>query len=143
MIAIRTAERRLRLPERRQQGGYTFNELLVAIGIIAVAVLGYSLSTVGVIRGTFQSANATAAVHLGQDKIEELKSLRALANTETCPDRGDAGITGGGRTGGIFHRCWSVTDWPKGARLKQIVVKVWWRDHEDGEVVLTTLVFRE
>jgi hypothetical protein len=42
---------------------------------------------------------------------------------------------------GIFDRCWSVASSPLGANLKQIDVKVSWRDHEMHEVSLSTLIF--
>ena len=46
---------------RSYQAGYTFHELLVAMSLTAVAVLGYSLSTIGakamITTHTFVSGN--------------------------------------------------------------------------------------
>ena len=50
------------------QTGFTFNEVLVAINVIVIAILGYSLSTVGVIRGNLTNDSMTVAVNLAQDK---------------------------------------------------------------------------
>ncbi len=49
----------------RHQNGFTFNEVLVAINVIVIAVLGYSLSTVGVIRGNLTNDNTTVGDQLG------------------------------------------------------------------------------
>jgi prepilin-type N-terminal cleavage/methylation domain-containing protein len=124
-----------------RQAGFTFNEILVAISIIAVAILGYSLGTVGVIRGGVTNDNFTVAVNLAQDKMEQLKAQNSLGTINTCPDGGNRGITASGVAGGIFNRCWTVADSALGAKLRQVTVKVFWRDHEHREITIATLVF--
>ena len=111
------------------------------MSIAAVAVLGYSVSTVGVLRGSTAAANFTVAVNLAQDKMEQLKAAAVAANIDSCPTAGDLGITALGAPGGIFDRCWRVQDSPLGAKLKQIEVRVSWQDHENREVVLTSLLY--
>lgn len=124
-----------------RQAGFTFNEILVSMNIIAFAILGYALGTVGVIRGGFTNDNFTVAVNLAQDKLEQLKGQNHLSNINTCPDGGNRGITARGTAGGIFNRCWTVSDSALGTKLKQVSVKVSWRDHEDREITIATLVF--
>jgi prepilin-type N-terminal cleavage/methylation domain-containing protein len=124
-----------------RQSGFTFHELLVTMSIAAVAVLGYSVSTVGVLRGTKAAANFTVAANLAQDKMEQLKAAAVAANVDRCPTAGDLGITALGAPGGIFDRCWRVHDSPLGVKLKQIEVRVSWRDHENREVVLISLIY--
>ena len=123
--------------------GFTFHELLVAMSIASTVVLGYGISTVGVMRGDQTTRNYTAAVYLAHDKMEELKAGGVSANDDRCPDRGDVGITAMGAAGGIFYRCWRVTDSPLGAHLKQMDVYVKWQDSEQREVSLSTLVYQE
>ena len=89
----------------RHQKGFTFNEVLVAINVIVIAILGYSLSTVGVIRGNLTNDNTTAAINLAQDKMEQLKAQKNLANDDRCPSSGDHAITATGTLNGIFDRC--------------------------------------
>jgi Tfp pilus assembly protein PilV len=45
-----------------RQAGFTFNEVLVAMNVIMVAVLGYSLSSVSVIRDQAANDNFTIAI---------------------------------------------------------------------------------
>jgi len=125
------------------QKGFTFNEVLVAINIIVIAVLGYSLSTVGVIRGNLTNDNTTAAINLAQDKMEQLKAQKNLVNDDRCPSAGDRAITATGTPSGIFDRCWRIVDSPLGPHLKQIDVTVSWRDRENREIIVATLVYLE
>ncbi|MCM3904172.1 MAG: hypothetical protein ND866_20910, partial [Pyrinomonadaceae bacterium] len=106
------------------QKGFTFNEVLVAINVIVIAILGYSLSTVGVIRGNLTNDNTTAAINLAQDKMEQLKAQKNLVNDDRCPSAGDRAITATGTLNGIFDRCWRIVDSPLGPHLKQIDVTV-------------------
>ena len=125
------------------QKGFTFNEVLVAINVIVIAILGYSLSTVGVIRGNLTNDNTTAAINLAQDKMEQLKAQKNLVNDDRCPSAGDRAITATGTLNGIFDRCWRIVDSPLGPHLKQIDVTVSWRDRENREIIVTTLVYSE
>lgn len=124
-----------------RQAGFTFNELLVAMNIVVVTVLGYSLSSVDVIRRQTISGNSTAAIHLAQDKLEELQARKVLTDGDLCPSGGDRGISARGSAPGIFDRCWRVAPSPLGTDLKQIDVTVSWRDHEAHQVALSTLLF--
>ena len=60
-----------------REDGFTFNEILAAMSIMVVAVLGYSLSSVGLIQRQTTSSNSTVAIHLAQDKLEELQARPA------------------------------------------------------------------
>ncbi len=128
-------------PPAARQAGFTFNEVLVALNISVIAVLGYSVSSVNVIRGQTANDNFTVALHLAQDKIEQLKSQTDLTNDDRCPQSGERGISAIGASGGIFDRCWKISDSSLGADLKQVDVTVSWRDYQWREVSLSTLVF--
>lgn len=123
------------------QAGFTFNEILVSINVIVIAILGYAAGTVIVIRGGSTSDSHTAAVHLAQDKMEQLKAQKTLANIDTCPGAGERTITATGGAGGIFDRCWTIADSSVGSKLKQVTVKVSWQDREHRELNFSTLVF--
>jgi hypothetical protein len=125
------------------QKGFTFNEVLVAINVIVIAILGYSLSTVGVIRGNLTNDNITVAINLAQDKLEQLKAQKKLVNDDRCPSAGDLAITATGTPNGIFNRCWRIVDSPLGPQLKQIDIMISWRDHENREMAISTLVYSE
>jgi len=127
----------------KRQTGFTLNEVLVAVNVIVIAVLGYSLTTVGVIRGNLANDNTTVAINLAQDKMEQLKAQKKIINDDRCPHSGDHSITAAGTAGGVFDRCWRIVDSALGPYLKQIDVKVSWRDQENREIILTTLVHVE
>lgn len=128
----------------KQQTGFTFNEILVAMSIIMTAILGYSLNTVSVIRGNAVNDHATAAINLAQDKMEQLKAQqKTIINEDRCPDSGDQSIAATGAPNGIFARCWTIGDSSLGTRLKQITVKVSWLEREKHEITITTLVYEE
>jgi len=124
-----------------RQAGFTFNEVLVAMNVIMIAVLGHSLSSVSVIRDQATNDNFTVAIHLAQDKIEELKTQANPTNENRCPESGERGISAVGASGGIFDRCWRTSDSSLGSSLKQIDVRVSWRDYQPREVTLSTVIF--
>ena len=124
-----------------RQEGFTFNEVLVAMNVIMIAVLGYSLSSVSVIRDQAANDNITIAIHLAQDKVEQLKSQSNPPNENRCPDAGERGVSAIVAPGGIFDRCWKIIDSVLGSNLKQIDVTVSWRDYQPREITLSTLVF--
>lgn len=124
-----------------RHNGFTFNELLVAMNLTAVAVLGYSLSSVDVVRRETISDHSTVAIHLAQDKIEELQAQLHPADIDLCPNGGDRAISAKNNVPGIFDRCWSVETSPLGPNLKQIEVTVSWRDSQVHQTKLSTLLF--
>ncbi len=126
---------------RGTEDGFTFNEILAAMGIVAVAVMSYSLSSVNLIRRQTISDNSTVAIHLAQDKIEELQALRSLTDVDLCPGGGDRGLSAKTGVAGVFDRCWKISASSLGSDLQQIDVTVSWRDHQVHEVTLSTLVF--
>src|ERR1043166_7969535 len=113
-----------------RQSGFSFNELLVAMNLTAVAVLGYSLSSLDVARRETISDHSTVAIHLAQDKIEQLQAQAHPADVDLCPNGGDHAISAKSNVPGIFDRCWSVAPSPLGHHLKQIDVTVTWRDSQ-------------
>jgi Tfp pilus assembly protein PilV len=125
------------------QLGYTFNEILVAMAITVVGVLGYAAITTAVLRGNRVSSNYTVAVNLAQDKTEELRGRADLGNESRCPGEGENGLNAMGVPGGIYDRCWQISDSPLGINLKQIEVVVTWSDTESRSVALVTLVYKE
>ena len=129
------------LKASRAGRGSTLNEVLVAMNIVVVGILGYSISTVGVMRGNSASAHYAVAVNLAQDKMEQLKAQKNLTPTNNCPTSGERSITATGGAGGIFNRCWAVADSSLGSKLKQITVTVSWDVREHQEVTLTTLAY--
>lgn len=129
------------------QEGFSLLETLISIALISVGVLAFALSTNGVIRGNHLSENFTVATHLAQDKLEELKTQTKLGNLDNCaasplgPTPRDLNITATSKAGGIYSRCWVISDAAAGADLKRIDVTVSWQDSLSRSITLSTLVY--
>jgi prepilin-type N-terminal cleavage/methylation domain-containing protein len=136
------------LLSRGGQGGFTLHETLVALALFSLGALAFVLSIGGIIRGNASSSHLTAAVHLAQDKIEELRTRAVLLPTDNC-----SGVTGGGEPadlqikvtgepGGIYSRCWKVEATKLGAGLMGVEVTVRWQERVGRTVTLATLLYR-
>jgi len=132
---------RLRAAGKLDQRGYSFNELLAAMTIVLIAVLASSLNSASTFRQQAVNVNATVALQLAQDKLEELQARRDPIDENRCPGAGDVGLSASGAPGGLFDRCWRVQPSALGANLKQIDVTVTWRDLQPAEVTLSALLF--
>ena len=131
----------MEIRQLQRQSGFTLNEILVAMSVVAVAVLGYFATTLHLIRGAKAADGYTAALSLAHDKMEEIKARSRFPEEDRCPDAGEHRITVTGSTGGAFDRCWRIVGSPLGPHLKQIDVMVSWRDTEPRDLKLSTLVY--
>ena len=139
--------RMFRLSLIKGEDGFTLNEILVSIALIAIGVLGFSVNTIGVIQGNQISGNVTVATSLAQDKMEYLKTLGA--SLPACPTATTTGCYDGplnsqGTTaspGNIYSRSWVITPNTPATGLSTIVVTVTWHDYRDRQVDLSTLVY--
>lgn len=123
------------------QRGYSFSELLAALAIGVTAVMSYTFNTASSFRQQAVNSNATIALQLAQDKLEELQARDNPADENRCPSSGDIGLSAGGGAGGIFDRCWRIQASALGANLKQADVTVTWRDPQSSGVTLSALIY--
>ena len=123
------------------EAGFTFNELLVSMFIAVTAVMGYSLSSVHLYRQQAVAGHSAVAIHLAQEKMEELQGQQSLADSDTCPSAGEQHLSGKTGVSGIFSRCWKIAPSLLARDLKQIDVLVSWRDHDRKEYKLSTLIY--
>ena len=136
--------KRMRLSPIRWQKGFTLNEVLIAIALIVIGILGFSLNTAGVIQGNQVSGSVTTATNLAQQKLEELKAQTSFTNVTDTPDSNNpiTATGGGGGIGDRFTRTWTIKDSLLGSGLKEIAVTVRWTEYGiSRNVVLATLVF--
>jgi type IV pilus assembly protein PilV len=113
----------------RNNKGFTLIEIMVAIFILVVALLGVAAVTVSVINGNAFSKDITSATTLAQDKIEELK--------DTAYDS----IVSGSDTSSIYTRTWTVTS-PITDSKTIVVVVSWSRGGNTRNVTLRSIVTR-
>lgn len=126
----------LRVAGCRSKSGFTLIEVLVAMAIFAVAVLGLAMGAASVMRANQTSYFTTIATNLAQDKLEELKAMPA------------ANITGGGPeiktfvgAPAPFTRTWTVTAACNGVTgLSCITVTIAWTDYIPHTVTVTSAV---
>jgi prepilin-type N-terminal cleavage/methylation domain-containing protein len=106
-----------------QEKGFTLIELMIALTILAIAMLGSENVLLTIVRNRITAHKVSIATDLCQTKIEELKSLgyNAVVN---CLERN---IDERGGSGGIFDRTVTVSTGPV-AKTKMVLVRVMWND---------------
>jgi len=122
--------RPLAAKRNERQSGFTILELLIAISVLVVGLLGVASMQVSGIRGNYVSSSTTMALTLAEDKMEELLALEYddtdlqdsatgnngdLTTTATVDHDETIDESGHAITGGRFHRIWSVRDEDTGA----------------------------
>ncbi len=133
----------------RGRGGFTLIEVLIALTILAIGLLGVALMQVTSISGNTFSREMSVATELGQDMLEQLRTLQYTSSTTdnallggNHPDNTDVadGLAVGvgnaniiderGLTVGplIYTRTWTVTDNTPAANMKAIDVTVSWTE---------------
>jgi hypothetical protein len=122
-----TAKRR-----RRRARGLTLIEVMIALLVTTIALLG-ALATVGItIRGANFSRTASEASVLAQSKLEQLVSLPQGKQGGSLPTGTgmagpEANIDANGNAGGIFTRITTWSPSPDGIR-RICTVEVDWPD---------------
>lgn len=117
------------MARRRSERGMTLLEVLIALGISSVGLLGALAMLGALMQGGAFSRSATEASILAQSRLEELVSLPLASLPANGTVVTEAGLDPLGRlnTGGTFSR---VTTWgpsPDGMR-RTITVSVAWND---------------
>jgi type IV pilus assembly protein PilV len=123
--------------KKEGDNGFTLIEVLIAIVILSVGLLGMASLTVGIIKGNSFSGDLTTATTLAQDKMEDLR--RKASNdyssvvSETKADHPDDDK---------YKREVSVTDNSPATDMKTVSVKVYWggASKEGHHVELKTIL---
>ena len=119
----------------RSQHGGTFIEVLAAVAVFAVVVVGLSPTLLNTRRVADLSKNQSVATTLAEDKIEQIRTLSTVTSSSDGPLNAD------GTSGGIFSRSWTVTANSPTAGISRLEVVVSWRDRPSASSVrLVTLV---
>ena len=105
--------------------GFTLFEVMIAIVVLSIAVLGFSAMTLGTIRGLAFSDKLTTATTLAQKQMEELNNapyVNVIADNYAPEDFG--AIAGYEK----FRRSVTIADATPEVNTKTATVNVWWRD---------------
>lgn len=119
---------------KAQKNGFTLVEILVAIVILSIGLLGMAALSVGIAQSNRLSRDFSVATTLAQDKMEEIRRLNyASVSSETkVPCSGSFSQ---------FSREIIVDPNSPAADMKTVTVKVYW-DSDSHNVELKTIVIQ-
>lgn len=127
----------------KSEKGFTLIEIIVAIMLLVVALLGMVSVTTMVIKGNSFSKMMTTATTLAKDKMEDFNDLSyAVLPAGSATDYATAGGTvQASATGAYFLRVSTVTADSPAANMKSVSVTVSWPQQSPAHsVTVTTIV---
>lgn len=122
------------------RSGFTLLEVLIAISILTVGLLGVAQMQIMGIKGNYFSANTTAALTLAEEKMEDLLGKNytdAELTNGNHPDTNNP-IDETGQAGGVYSRMWVVADNAPITDTKTVTVNVSW-DNASHQVSLSCI----
>jgi len=139
---------RRKLSPQKNGKGFTLVEIMIAILLLVIALVGLASVTVSVIKGNDLSRMVTTATTLAKDKMEELKNLSTTSAGYGALDT--LALTDGSQTvlETVYTRAWTVgavgadpdNDQTKMKRITVTVTWIW--NGQSHNVTLNTIVFR-
>jgi len=119
-----------------RQGGFTLVEMVIAMGLFAIGILGLCLMSSGLMENNTSARNRAGATQLARNKLEALFQDKYDEIADSIEENLDgAGVSGGG----VFRR--EVTVEENGAPVcKEVTVTVSWQVKGAHRVVLKTVV---
>jgi prepilin-type N-terminal cleavage/methylation domain-containing protein len=119
----------------RDQRGVSLVEIIAAVSVFAVAVVGLSPSLLGARKFAELGKNQSIATALAQDKIEQLRV------SSTVSSGSDGPLQPSGASGGMFSRSWTVLADSPAPNVNCVIVTVTWPERPNiSSVRLVTLV---
>lgn len=120
--------------------GFTLLEILIALSIFSLAVLGLAIGTVSVIRTNQTSHLRASAINLAQARLEELRAMTSAAFSGlSCPSSTPCSDTAVA-SGVTFTRQWWITTNSPVAGVNRIDVTVNWSDYASQTLTFTASV---
>lgn len=114
--------------------GFTLLEVLIALVVLSVGVLGIAAMHIVSIRGNFFSHYLTEASYTAQDRLEFLDALPNDSPQLQFKDFDDGNIN---IAGIVFSRRYTVVDDPNAGR--RITYTVSWNDGVSRSIVFSTI----
>ena len=115
----------------RSAEGFTMLEVVVALGLLAIGLLGIAVTQLTALHVSGRSRHLTDAMYLAHEKMEEFHSipLTGLPAAGTWPDPGNpiqTAVPSGDTT--TFARRWTIVPDTPSAGVTTITVEVDWVD---------------
>lgn len=123
--------------EKGATAGFTLIEVLVAMSIFSIAVLGLAVGATTVMRANQTGLYSTIATNQAQDKLEELKA-KTSANITSCSSSCDSPAKTFNNV--TFTRTWTVTADSPVTGVKKIDVTVTWTDYISHNLTVSSAV---
>jgi type IV pilus assembly protein PilV len=130
----------------KKSHGFTLVEVLVALTILIIGILGTLMLEVSSMKGNTSSRNMQAAIVLAEDFLEQTRntSYTSIILNNGNHTNSELGTTNPidvqGNGGGIYSRTWSVVNDAPLINLKTITVTVGWTNKlVSHSVALTTV----
>lgn len=117
----------------KPQGGFTMVEVMIAILLTAIAVIGIMALFMTEMKASAYSRHATEATVLAADKLEKLRTMSSASLVTTTSDPLNP-LDSNGATGGIFERSWTV-DTATSTSFTDLAVTVSWDENGDTKSV--------
>ncbi len=126
-------------PSIKNNSGFTLIEILIAISLLSIVMLGLALmATAAVQQGDFVR-NRTIGITLARDKIDNLKRLALSTPLSSANNNSETDIDAYGVEGqGIFTRTVAITGGP--GQLTTLNVTLNWTDYKANTLTQTILL---
>ncbi len=126
-------------PRIKNNSGFTLIEILIAISLLSIVMLGLALmATAAVQQGDFIK-NRTIGITLARDKIDVLKRLALSTPLSSANNNSETDIDAYGVEGqGIFTRTVAITGGP--GQLTTLNVTLNWTDYKPNTLTQTILL---
>ena len=118
-----------------RKNGFSLIEVLIALVLFAVGMLGVGAMQIGSIKGNSFSQEVTQATVLSQERLEELRKMD-FDDSNLSNGHHDEGVLSGSE----FSRSYDVES--TSTTLKAVTVTVQWTEEIDHSVSLSTLKAR-
>lgn len=124
----------------KTSAGFTLIEILVAMSIFSVAVLGLAVGATSVMRANQTSYFNTIATNIAQDKLEELKGM-TVAALPSCPSYTTTGCSDTKTSLGLtFSRSWQIIANSPTSGVNRLDVKIDWTDYTSHSLTVSSAV---
>ncbi len=122
----------------RHNNGYTLIEILAAMAVLSIAMMGLVTMAISTAQYTNYVKNQTIAMTLARDKIDDLRRLAVITPISNADNSTENNIDVNGDAGGIFTRTVTITG--GAGQLTTLNVTLTWTGFKTNTVTQTTML---